>query len=683
MPNEISIDQIMAGDLSEEEVNAYYEKLQSDDELLCFNGINGATGTYGVAPMSGADLVSIIQGEPKPENLGELEQKQAPGAFPIKPPNDATQLDQAGWAVIFPSGSNPAIKEALGELLQLRQGQAGERFQVYEGDDGFKPGETKEQFFKRHKVGGGPADPEQMPYYVLIVASPEEIPYEFQYQLDVMRGVGRIHFDTLDDYASYARSVKLAETGQVKLPRRAGFFGVANSDDKATELSSKYLISPLYHNLQKQQPFVRWIEDGDVRRKSQLDWQFDSFLAEYATKAQLGRLLGGDQTPALLFTASHGMEFPTGDSRQIPHQGALLCQDWSGPRQWLGPISQDLYFAGDDVAGDTNVLGLVAFMFACFGAGTPRLDQFAKQAQEAQRQVIAPHNFIGGLPKRLLSRGALAVVGHVERAWGYSFLAPGVGAQTGTFESTLLQLFSGDPVGWATESINMRYADLATALTTILEELEYDSNYINSYDLAQKWTEHNDSRGYVVIGDPAVRIPFASPSETPVEERPDLGTISVPEGTFEPAPQVVAQAAPPPPPEPSDEVPVDAASFAESFGLRDQFNDLTGSVKKFTDQLATALKDAAEDIMTLEVRTYAVDDLEAVAQGEEGEKKLRAFTRIEFDGDMDVFVPVGTGKMNEELRQIHLDMVREAQANRAQFLTAMAEMATNLLKSLK
>ena len=119
-----------------------------------------------------------------------------------------------------------------------------------------------------------------------------------------------------------------------------------------------------------------------------------------------------------------------------------------------------------------------------------------------------------------------------------------------------------------------------------------------------------------------------------------------------------------------------------SFGLRDQFNDLTGSVKKFTDQLATALKNAAEDIMTLEVRTYAVDDLEAVAQGDDSEKKLRAFTRIEFDGDMDIFVPTGTGKMNEELRQIHLDMVREAQANRAQFLTAMAEMATNLLKSL-
>ena len=222
MPSEFSTDQIIAGNLSDEEANAYYEKLQNDDELLCFNGINGATGTYGVAPMSGTDLAAIIKGEPKPENLDELEQKQAPGAFPIKPPNDATQLDQAGWAVIFPAETNPAIKEALSELLQLRQEQAGERFAIYEGADGYRPGETKDKFLKRHKVGGGPADPEQMPYYVLIAGSPEEIPYDFQYQLDVMRGVGRIHFDTLGDYASYARSVKLAETGQVKLPRALG-----------------------------------------------------------------------------------------------------------------------------------------------------------------------------------------------------------------------------------------------------------------------------------------------------------------------------------------------------------------------------------------------------------------------------------------------------------------------------
>jgi hypothetical protein len=651
-----------------------YAELQARDELLCFNGINGATGEYSVAPMSGADLVAIIKGEPKPENLGELQHKQA-APFPIKPPNDPTLLDQAGWAVIFHSKADPAIKEALSELLTLRRKQAGKRFKIYEGGAGYRPGETKDQFFGRHKVGGGPADPEQMPYYVLLVGGPDQIPYAFQYQMDVMRGVGRIHFDTLDDYASYARGVVLAESGKVKLPRRAGFFGVANPDDKATELSAKYLVDPLYKSLRALQPFTRWVEKGDVRKKRTLDWQLDAFLARQATKARLDSLLGGDQTPALLFTASHGMGFPMDDPRQFPQQGALLCQDWPGPQEWRGEIPQDFYFAGDDISGDANLLGLITFHFACFGAGTPRLDQFARQAFKDKREVIAPHDFVGGLPKRLLSRGALAVLGHVERAWGYSFLSPGAGVQTGVFESTLLQLLSGDPVGWATENLNMRYADLASQLSADLEELEYDEDYISPYELAQKWTENNDSRSYVVIGDPAVRLPIAMPDEKP-KERPSLGTISVSAASPRAATRAASQK--------FSEAEAEALSAEVAFGLREQFNDLASSVRKFTDQLADALGKAAAEIMTLQVKTYTTDDLEQFTQGGESQVRLRALTRVDFDGDVHVYVPEKReGGVDRELWQIHLEMVKEAQANRAQFLQAIAEMATNLLKSLK
>jgi hypothetical protein len=522
--SKFSDERILASDLDEEELREFYAELHSSSAQLNFNGINGTTGEPGVRPMTGAELAEIIKGEAPPENMGELGQKQE-AAFPIKPPNDPARLDQAGWAVIFAAKdkATPAVKEALSELLTLRQSQAGERFKIYEKGDGYRPGETKEDFFKRHQIGRGPADPEQMPYYVLIVASPEDVPFEFQYQLDVMRGVGRIHFDTPAEYASYAHNVALAETGHVKLPRQASFFGVANPDDKATELSAKFLIGPLHEKLGQQQPFTRWMDAGDSKRKLVLDWQFKKLVAKQATKAQLQTLLGGGQTPAVLFTASHGMEFPLNDSRQIPHQGALLCQDWPGPNQWRGEIPQDLYFAGDDLTEDTNVLGLISFLFACFGAGTPRVDQFAKQAFKDERQIIAPHNFVGALPRRLLTLGALAIVGHVERAWGYSIQSPGAVNETGVFESAMLQLLSGDRVGWITENMNMRYAELATELTHAIEELEWDEEYINPYDLAQKWTMHNDARGYVVIGDPAVQSPVALPTERE-KKRPALNT---------------------------------------------------------------------------------------------------------------------------------------------------------------
>jgi hypothetical protein len=551
-----SDERIIAGDLSEEEVQELYAGLRSSGAQFNFNGINGATGASGVPAMTGEELAEIIKGEAPPENLGELEQKgEAP--FPIKPPNDPAKLDQAGWAVIFAAKDKgaAAVKEALSELLKLRQAQAGERFQIYEKGAGYRPDETKEDFFKRHKVGRGPADPEQMPYYVMIVGSPDDIPFEFQYQLDVMRGVGRIHFDTPEEYASYAHNVVLAETGHVKLARQASFFGVANPDDKATKLSSKYLIAPLHKRLGEQQPFTRWIDEGDSKRKLVLDWKFKKFVAKKATKAQLQKLLGGAQTPAVLFTASHGIEFPKGDSRQIPHQGALLCQDWPGPNKWRGEIPQDLYFAGDDLTSDTNVLGLVGLLFACFGAGTPRLDQFAKQAFKDHREEIAPHNFIGGLPKSLLKQGALAVIGHVERAWGYSIRSPGAANETGVFESAMLQLLSGDRVGWITEGMNGRYAELATELTHAIGELEWDDEYMDPYDLAQKWTMHNDARGYVVIGDPAVQSPMALPTEkekkrpaldTPVDlsafKAPFAGVVISPDESFE-KPKEISDAA--------------------------------------------------------------------------------------------------------------------------------------------
>jgi hypothetical protein len=674
MPNQFDEEQVI------EELEALHKEQQSSAETLRFNGINGATGEYGVRPMTGEELANVIVGETPPENLGELNSKKT-SPFPIKPPNDPTRLDEAGWAVVFAAGADPTIKEALSELLELRRKQAGDRFKIYEGADTYgdaekKAGATraKATFFKRHKIGGGPADPEEMPYYVLIVGSPEDIPYEFQYQLDVMRGVGRIHFETPEAYASYARSVVRAESGQVKLSRRASFFGVANLDDKATELSAKYLIRPLYEKLRQQQPFDLWVGDDTQRTKLSLDWQFEAFVGKKASKAWLQRLLGGDQTPALLFTASHGMEFPMDDpkKRQIPHQGALLCQDWPGPNQWRGEIPQDFYFAGDDLSSDANALGLIAFHFACFSAGTPRVDQFAQQAFKDERQVIAPRDFVGGLPKSLLSHGALAVIGHVERAWGFSIVSPGSVDQTGVFESALLQLFRQDPVGWVTENLNMRYADLATQMTATLE---YERDSVNPYDLAQMWTEQNDARSYVVIGDPAARLPIAMPDEKPAE-RPALGTTSI--STVPAASTGKAEAVPA---RPGDKMePSGPEEFAVDFGL--QVSDLSGSIKQFTNQLASALSKAAANITTLEVKTFTTDDIATVAQGDEGRAKLRAYTRVAFDGDMQVYVPAKVGGVDEELWKIHADMVREAQANRAQFLQSMAELATNLLKNL-
>lgn len=471
----------------------------TDELALAFNGVNGATGQYLLGRLHATDLSSIAQGEQlNDRHRRELrlwwERVSVDHLGPMEG-IDPDDLADAGWGVIFPSESDPRIKHALRPLLDLRRGQAGardpRRFRVLEGPNGVRPGESKTSFLARHGVGFGPADPERMSYYLLLVGSPVDIPYRFQYELDVTYAVGRLYFENLESYTNYAQSVVDAETQLPPRRMQATFIGVRNPTDRATHLSADYLVTPLEAALATQRT----------------DWTFDLKIADQATKAEVSGVLGGTETPALLFTASHGVGFPAMHPRQLADQGALLCQDWPGPEGWKGPISPAFYFGADDVSDTADLRGLIAIFFACYAAGTPQFDDFAHHALR-RPTAIAPHAFVGRLPQRLLSHpagGALAVLGHVDRAWGYSFLWPGAGAQLTTFQSMVLRLLGGHRVGFATEYLGQRYAELSTALNAELEDVKW-GKHADDLQLAGMWTANNDARGYVVIGDPAVHL---------------------------------------------------------------------------------------------------------------------------------------------------------------------------------
>ena len=126
-----------------------------------------------------------------------------------------------------------------------------------------------------------------------------------------------------------------------------------------------------------------------------------------------------------------------------------------------------------------------------------------------------------------------------------------------------------------------------------------------------------------------------------------------------------------------------------ALGAKDlNLQTLGDSLKAFIQQLTESLGHAADDLSSLEVRTFATGDLSKVTYDYDtktfkGELQLRSLTRIAFDGDMQVVVPEKNGALDEPVWQAHVAMVREAQANRAQFLGAMAEMATRLIQLFK
>src|SRR5262245_46124377 len=169
------------------------------DDRLVFNGIDATTGDYLTPRLSVEEVSALAQGEElDPEQARELQRRldQGEAHYGAVEGVDPHDLASAGWGVIFPQNSPPAIRAALADLLTLRQAQAGKeeakRYREFTGAAACRTGETARAFFNRHGVMPAmPADPDKVPYYLLIVASPETIPYSFQFQADVQYAVGR------------------------------------------------------------------------------------------------------------------------------------------------------------------------------------------------------------------------------------------------------------------------------------------------------------------------------------------------------------------------------------------------------------------------------------------------------------------------------------------------------------
>src|SRR5205823_5562176 len=120
---------------------------------------------------------------------------------------------------------------------------------------------------------------------------------------------------------------------------------------------------------------------------------------------------------------------------------------------------------------------------------------------------LSERPFVAALPKRLLSHdrgGALAVIGHVARASGFSFMRPG-GSQLLPFRNALGRILAGETVGYAMTDFNERYAALSTDLANLQWQVSVGAT-IPDEELVPRWIERNDAQNYVVLGDPAVAL---------------------------------------------------------------------------------------------------------------------------------------------------------------------------------
>jgi hypothetical protein len=320
------------------------------------------------------------------------------------------------------------------------------------------------------------------------------------------------------------------------------------------------------------------------------------------------------------------------------------------------------------------------------------MDNFYRQAFGEPKE-IAPHAFLSQLPMKLLSHpkgGALAVFAHIERAWGSSIMWDGTVRDVETFNSTIDALLNGKPAGNATEYFNERYAEISTDLTTELDETTPETQ--DDIKLAGMWTSNNDARNYALLGDPAVTLKFEG-KETSLAERASLGEI------VSKAPASVSSASSSFQPDIVDRTPVAKSASGgpgDDFGILDSFKKpaapgessprMGEQLREFMNKVGTYLSDAMDDASSLEISTYVAEDLTGAKFDNKTKSmtnaELRAFTRINIDGDTVVCLPKKDGEVDREVWDIHMEMVKQAQESRTEFMKTVVSAATSLVNVL-
>ena len=406
---------------------------------------------------------------------------------------DPRSLADTGWAVLFGPHVTQRVKDALRPLLDHRRNQVNNDvlFKVFDGPDAYIPGETAAEWLERRSVPMSDVVPlNGVPFYVMIVASPHDIPFEFQYGLDLYWGVGRLWFSSPEEFAQYSMSVVTYEISkELSTTKQMAVYATCNEGDEATHILTEVLAKPMVYGTATNKPFGQ-----------QQGWNIVPYIEGAATKAALVDICAGkvpNGPPAIIFTGSHGMVFRSGDHRQKSQQGAIITQEWKAG----GAPTRDQYFAAADLPSTPRIHGLIHILFCCYGGGWPQHDSYVLADQPPE---VGPRPRVARLPQAMLADphgGALAVVAHVDRVWSMTFDQTEHEAHVNGFQAVLERIMSGDRIGHATDRFNQHWASLSNDLSHALGRKNP-----NPSELKNKWLARDNTRNFVLYGDPAVRI---------------------------------------------------------------------------------------------------------------------------------------------------------------------------------
>jgi len=218
------------------------------EQHIFANGIDADTGQYLTAPLTIKEFITKIRGKPEITDLFDvfsnilatIGKKDAAGLDD----KEMDEISQVGWGIVFHENEDQEVIDACLPLINHRKEMVGDNRLVKVLK--YVDGQTWQDWLDHHGLVPGIQDPERIPYYLLIVGSPEQIPYSFSRLLDIEYAVGRLNFEDVSGYRSYFKSLIHNETAdRIDNSRDAVYFATMHQDDASTQLSSEHLVLPL------------------------------------------------------------------------------------------------------------------------------------------------------------------------------------------------------------------------------------------------------------------------------------------------------------------------------------------------------------------------------------------------------------------------------------------------------
>lgn len=452
----------------------------------------------------------------------------APGAAPPAPTVLANRsapvdsLHDQRWAILAPRGpEGDRLLRLIAPLRRRREEQQRAEAHVYRVDPGMDFGAAN-RWIQGDYWDEVNRNEDDLARYVLVLGGADLVSWELQQMLGSEAFVGRLAFPDDRGYEAYVDKALRCDAEVLAPSARALFYAVRDGS-AATVDGHAHLVAPSLELARARAqrgsfPAAEILELGGAY-DGLSDGEIEAHAQQMLREAERSRA-------GLLFSMSHGLGAPgagwPSPDQQRAQQGALVLGR-SGAR-----------LTARDVATRPFIPGGIWFLFACFGAGTPArsayhhwLDQLHRVGHSGPAEHVlralpraGEPPFVAALPQAALANpdGPLGVIGHVDLAWTWSFLdyehtADGAvpRRRAERFQGLLRSLVEGHRLGVAHQEVSRFFGSLSTELSTMDGE---DAARAAAGDPARQvrraalWMQRQDLCAYVLLGDPAARLPI-------------------------------------------------------------------------------------------------------------------------------------------------------------------------------